>query len=68
MISRGQSVQDTTKWPWMVEIEMSLAEINDEGVKTEEFTSKCSGTIIHPNFVLTAGHCLKKIVSQFENI
>jgi V8-like Glu-specific endopeptidase len=67
LISRGQSITDTTKWPWMVALKLTIAKITDIDESTWSkgtSISKCSGTIIHPNYVLTAAHCLKQPVSK----
>lgn len=43
----GGQPADPGKWPWIVSINLS-----------SDNSSRCAGSLIHPNWVLTAAHCL----------
>ncbi len=50
----GGTAAATEEWPWAAFI--LAADKNDEGFS-------CSGTVVAPNVVLTAGHCVEDIIT-----
>jgi secreted trypsin-like serine protease len=54
-------VNDPKKWPWLVAVHSNFS-VTKNGENMEIGPFQCSGSIIHEEYLLTAAHCVKKIV------
>lgn len=62
MPSYGREITDITKWPWIVAIKINRQIDFSDDIRILMDSTLCTGTIIHPNYVLIAAHCVKSIV------